>query len=42
MSRSRDYAVRCPKCGSIMPFELFDSITSSLNPELRQQILDDR
>ena len=39
MSRSRNYAVRCPECGSVMPFELYDSVTSSLNPELRKQIL---
>ena len=42
MSRSRNYAVRCPECGSVMPFELYDSVTSSLNPELRKQILDGR
>ena len=40
MSISRNDAVRCPECGCIIPFELYDSITSSLNPELRQQILD--
>lgn len=40
MSISRNYAVRCPECGCIIPFELYDSITSSLDPGLRQQILD--
>ena len=40
MSRNRTHAVRCPDCGSIIPIKIYDSITPSVNPELRQRILD--
>lgn len=40
MSLSDKMSIRCPKCNKVMEADVYTSITATLNPELKQQILD--
>ena len=39
MSILKKSTVACPKCGNMMQFGKFDSVTTTLNPEVKQRIL---
>ncbi len=40
MTRRSTVEIACPDCGMAAPFTIWDSINTTLNPELKQKVLD--
>ena len=40
MSKWEEVTIKCPNCGKVSKFKLWDSINTTLDPEMKQKVRD--